>query len=125
MTNQNDQSNAVAPGFEKKLRRVRAMFFARNPRYWPCFRDPVFHAITAFRKKNLPPPERLAHFPGGRKLHQCLLTEAEVPRDFTVPGNKKINNLLKFAGALSKDWENPASVENVITMPVIRPFTAP
>ena len=27
------------------------------------------------------------------------------------------HDLLTFAGALSKDWENPASVENVVTMP--------
>jgi len=104
------------PVFEQKFQTVREYFFSRDPRYWPCFADPGFEAIIAFRKQNLTPEQRLGAYPGGVELHEALTRLAAVPELITQPDGRP-DATLQFAGALSKDWENPASVENVITMP--------
>ena len=104
------------PNFEKKYQQVREYFFSRNAKYWPCFNDPVLKGIIDFRKKHYASGDRINQYPEGRELLESLYNEVEVPSGFTLPTDDS-NKILQFAGALSKEWENPASVENVITMP--------
>lgn len=107
----------VSPAFERSFARVRDYFFSRNPRYWPCFADQRFADILAFRKRRLSPDDGIAAWPDGAAIHGRLTSEAAaVPQRLTEPTGA-LDEVLGFAAALSKNWEDPASVENVITMP--------
>ena len=110
------RAHRVAPAFETRLVDVMNRFFARDARLWPCFGDPGFRRMLDFRHRFLAPGERLAAYPEGKRLRGRLLAEKRVPPRGRAPGASP-DKLLVFAAALSKDWENPASVENVITMP--------
>jgi glutamate/tyrosine decarboxylase-like PLP-dependent enzyme len=111
-----EDPNAVHPDFAARFDRVLQCHFSRNPAYWPCFADPGLAAIDAFRRRYLAPDHRIDAYPDGARLHAALLGEKDVPPDMTVPDGRPLDTLT-FAAALSKDWENPASVENVVTMP--------
>lgn len=107
----------ISPAFERAFNRVKEYFFSRNPRYWPCFADPRFADILAFRKRRLSPEEGIAAWPDGPAIHARLTSrETAVPRRLTEPTGA-FDAVLGFTAALSKNWEDPASVENVITMP--------
>jgi glutamate/tyrosine decarboxylase-like PLP-dependent enzyme len=105
----------ATPGFSKALANVRELYFSRNPDYWPAFRDPLFAGVIDWRKRHAPPDQRLAAFPGGRELLDALQVEDHMPEQAQPPG--ALTGRLVFAAALSKAWEDPASVENVISMP--------
>lgn len=111
-----ESDDRVSPIFEEKIQSIRELFFSRNQKYWSCFNDPCFKNIIDFRKLNLNPTERISAYPQGETLHDRIKCEANIPETFVEPGGR-IDDILEFAAALSKDWENPASVENVITMP--------
>jgi glutamate/tyrosine decarboxylase-like PLP-dependent enzyme len=111
-----DDSNAVHRDFASRFDLIRKYYFSRNPEYWPCFSDPGFSAINSFRRRYIAPDKRIESYPDGKKLYADLLAETAIPRKMSIPDGKP-PGLLTFAAALSKDWENPASVENVITMP--------
>ncbi len=109
--------HGISPAFERAFNRVKEYFFSRNPRYWPCFADPRFADILAFRKRRLSPEEGIAAWPDGPAIHARLTSrETAVPRRLTEPTGA-FDAVLGFTAALSKNWEDPASVENVITMP--------
>jgi len=108
--------NSIDPSFEEKKRSVIEIFFSRDQKYWSCFRDPSFRKIVDFRKQDLNPAERISEYPQGEILHDKLLQEEKVPEQFSKPEGS-FDEILEFSAALSKDWENPASAENVITMP--------
>ena len=102
----NDHSND--PFFEEKFKRVKEYFFSRNPEYWPCFSDPGLKDIVDFRQRYLHPEERITAYVNGPRLYEELLTEAEVPKNLTVPDGNP-DNLLKFAGAVSKSSSHASS----------------
>jgi glutamate/tyrosine decarboxylase-like PLP-dependent enzyme len=101
--------------FAAQIARVRREFFSRDPGRWPLFADPSMAGIIAFRNLHLPPAERLAAYPDGAAEHAALLADDRVPD--AGRAIDEVNRRLVFAGALSKAWEDPASVENVITCP--------
>ncbi|MGL5285984.1 MAG: pyridoxal phosphate-dependent decarboxylase family protein, partial [Aeromonas sp.] len=109
-----DGVNAVSDRFQTRFAQVKANFFSRNPDLWPVFREPGFAALNAFRARALAPAERLSAWPDGPARLAHLREGAPVPANMQMPG-EPMEELL-FAAALSKDWENPSSVENVITM---------
>lgn len=109
-----DGVNAVSDRFQTRFAQVKANFFSRNPDLWPVFREPGFAALNAFRARALAPAERLSAWPDGPARLAHLREGAPVPATMQMPG-EPMEELL-FAAALSKDWENPSSVENVITM---------
>ncbi len=111
-----EQSNAVQAAFKERYHKVIEYFFSRNATYWPCFADPGFRGIIDFRAHHLHPDLRLASYPRGTELLTELRQEQNVRHEILIP-NGKANDLLEFAAALSKDWENPSSVENVVSMP--------
>lgn len=105
---------SVSPVFRRHLEQVRANYFSRNPDLWPVFRDPSLARIIEVRKQHIQPSERLGQYPGGTALLGALRAEDRVPDQGLVPGLP--HERLVFAAALSKAWEDPASVENVVTM---------
>jgi len=111
-----DSPPDVHPDFQRAYRKVVDRYFSRDPRYWPCFADAAFRRVIDFRRRNLQPADRLNAYPGGQELQRLLLAESAPPVAMRLPAGEA-DDLLVFAAALSKDWENPASVENVITMP--------
>ena len=106
----------VHPDFQHAYRQVVERYFSRDPRYWPCFADTSFRRVIDFRRRNLQPGDQLNAFPGGHELRRVLLAESAPPAAMRLPAGDP-DEMLGFAAALSKNWENPASVENVITMP--------
>lgn len=116
MVSFSETANHVDESFAEELKRVRAYFFSRNPEYWPIFNDPFFRQIIDFRSKNLKPAERLHAYPNGTELLDRLASIDKVAETYVNP-SEATDDLLLFTAAMSKDWENPSSVENVITMP--------
>ena len=98
------------------MQHVKQRFFARDPQYWPCFNDPSFKGIIDFRKQNIEPAKAVAAYPDGAALHTQIKQENIIPYAYSDP-QQGTDKILEFAAALSKSWENPSSVENVITMP--------
>ena len=107
---------AIRPGFAQSIARVREAFFRRDPARWPVFAQEPFASVLAFRRLNLPPAERVAHYPDGPALHAQLRALAAVPAQLSDP-SASLDPLVVFAAALAKNWEIPHSVENVATMP--------
>ena len=103
------------PEFASMIARVRKDFFSRDARRWPVFADPALADIIQFRGTHLPPDERLTAYPNGFVERDELLRESTIPE--VGRSLAEVNRRLVFTGALSKCWEDPASVENVITTP--------
>lgn len=103
--------------FLKKYEKIKSYFFSRNPKYWSCFNDPILKGIIDFRKHHYPDNEKLEKYKDGGTLLKALKNDINMPAKFSTPNTNRTSNMLEFVGALSKEWENPASVENVITMP--------
>lgn len=108
--------NSLSETFCEKYANVKRTFFSRDPEIWPVFAVPEFADIIEFRKLALKPAARLAKYPDGRSLFQQLKSNSNVPQQSSDP-RSELDPQLGFVAALSKDWENPSSVENVITMP--------
>lgn len=110
------QANHTTQEFTKLYNEVFRDFFSRDENLWQVYKDPGFAALNHFRSKHLQPSERLGAFSNSSELHEALLNQNHVPANRMKPTGKP-DDVLAFAAALSKDWENPSSVENVITMP--------
>lgn len=109
------EANQLDPHFEACFAQVREHHFSRNPKYWPAFAEPGFRKVLDYRLRQVHPDLRIAMYPEGDKLHRQMKLDQKVPRRASTPDGA-IDPLLAFAASLSKDWENPSSVENVITM---------
>lgn len=101
--------------FQRELTRVRELYFSRNPDYWPVFRDPLMARVIDARRLHASPAQRLAAYPQGAESLTALRADSHMSEQGMEPG--ALQDRLAFAAALSKAWEDPASVENVITMP--------
>lgn len=109
-----EQANAVSPEFSRLFDTVKKQYFSRDPELWPVYRDPGFTALNNFRARHLAPDARIAAWPEGEARMADLRETVAIPQAMRAPG---VQDELLFAAALSKDWENPSCVENVITMP--------
>lgn len=109
-------THQIAAPFRDEIDRIRALYFSRDPACWPVFGDPAFAEIMAVRKKKKTARGRVAEYPGGDALLKQLRETNRVPAASTDP-RSAVDPLLIFAAALSKNWEDPASVENVVTSP--------
>jgi len=114
--NETDRVYGISPAFARRFKELMARFFSRDPKLWPCFAEEGFCRVNEFRRRGLPPDKRLTVYPDGERLRDRLLAERCVSINSRIPDGHP-DELMLFAAALSKDWENPASVENVITMP--------
>ena len=110
------RTHLVASAFRDEIDRIRALFFSRDPACWPVFSDPVFSEIVNFRKHHMPLRERVQQFPDGEGLLRQVREQKCLPPGVRDPRHG-VDPILVFAAALSKNWEDPASVENVITSP--------
>ena len=106
----------VDPVFDAHITEIRRRFFSRNPILWPPFGDPLLHHLVEERKRHIPRDERLDKYPNGKNLLQQLQTLARIPPQ-TAQTSVHEDSLLGMVAALSKNWEDPASVENVICSP--------
>src|SRR5258708_15622211 len=104
-------THQIAPGFREEIDRLRALYFSRDPACWPVFGDPVFSEIVKHRQRRLPPAAGVQAYPGGGDLLRELRTRDRVPPAAKDPRDG-VDTVLVFAGAPSKHWEDPASVEN-------------
>jgi glutamate/tyrosine decarboxylase-like PLP-dependent enzyme len=95
---------------------VRDRYFSRNTEYWPIFKEPGMAHIIANRMEGTASDDRLKEYPNGANLYSRIRQECTIPQQSTIPVGETKDELLLFTGALCKNWENPASVENVITM---------
>jgi glutamate/tyrosine decarboxylase-like PLP-dependent enzyme len=111
-----DAAHRIQPRFVEHFGRIRDLYFSRNPLYWPCFQEPGFRRVSAFRALGLAPGDRLGAYPSGAALAERIRSDNSIPPAATPPGGAP-QEMIEFAAALSKDWENPSSAENVITMP--------
>jgi len=127
--------------FEKRIQRLLKYYFSRNPKFWSIFNDPGMRYINDVRSKhntfknnlidtkqsikNKQPTSNMEIEKSGlKKLYALLdLDKAEfenfsdiIKSEKKVPCPTQIDELLLFSGALSKNWEHPSSVENVVTM---------
>lgn len=108
--------NTLHPEFNRLIQLVRDRYFSRNPKFWPCFQDPTFQSIIEHRLRDLHPEDRFTQYPDAAALFAAIKSETTVPGEMTEPSPAG-DPLLMFAASLSKNWENPASVENVVTTP--------
>lgn len=102
--------------FEQHVHDTVERFFSRKATHWSLFEDPLFAPILALRHQHLPAAQRAARHPDGGSLWQRLRSDSDVPEAPRPPADG-LDPLLGFAAVMSKEWENPSSVENVITMP--------
>lgn len=108
--------NQLSPDFESTMRQIRELYFSRNPDLWPVFKDPGIEAIQAFRKQHVEMSEVIDAYPDGHARQQEMDQLQSVRKEMLVPDGKT-DPLLLFATATSKNWEDPAAVENVICLP--------
>lgn len=111
----NNKSLEISPEFRKRVQVLREQYFSRNGDLWPIFKDPGFADIIGRRKQTLRLDERLAAYPQGAALKEELLT-GKLLREQGIPAGSPDPTLL-FAATMSKCWEDPRSVENVICLP--------
>ena len=110
-----DSRVSQTPVFAREIAAVRAAYFSRDPQRWPVFGDPSLARVIASRRQHLPPAARLAGYPDGDAGLEQLRADDQVPD--VGRSQAEVNERLVFAAALSKAWEDPASVENVVTAP--------
>ncbi|MFO0940300.1 MAG: pyridoxal-dependent decarboxylase [Pirellulales bacterium] len=79
------------------------------------FRRSRLADIIQFRGSHLPPADRLSAYPNGSIEYDELCNDQHVPEVGRSVAD--VTKRLVFAGSLSKCWEDPASVENVVTTP--------
>ena len=109
-------AHRLLPEFSNDLQNLLRQHFLRDAHLWPMYRDPTLNGLIEGRRKAfLPPLERLNAYPHGAELLAQLRTVSDIPRQTDSVGG--VHPLLQFAATLSKNWEDPASVENVVTTP--------
>lgn len=111
-----DSAHAIRPGFAAAIESLRAAFFSRDPACWPLFALEPFAGVIGHRRQAAASGEAAVPFADCAALYDRLTSLATVPPrpDYAAT---EINPLIRFAAALSKNWEHPGSVENVATMP--------
>lgn len=109
-------SNSLSPAFEENMQNIRDQYFSRNPDKWPIFKDPGLRAIHEFRSQQVEMKSAVDHFPEGAARMADIQKLHKIPEKMVEPSNN-IDPLLLFATATSKNWEDPAAVENVICLP--------
>ena len=108
--------HSLRPEFAHDMQGLLRQHFLRDASLWPMYRDPTLNALVEARRKAfLPPQERLDAYPNGGELLAQLRTLSDIPRHTAGPGG--VHPLLQFAATMGKNWEDPASVENVVTTP--------
>ncbi len=109
------EANTESTAFTEKMKEIRELFFARDPKKWSVFANPQVGEVLNFRKRHVHASQQLQYYPNGDELYEELKAHQQTPDDWNADTNS-VEPLLAFSAALSKNWEDPASVENVVTM---------
>ncbi len=111
-----DQDEIQArPGFRARIDQVRKNYFSRDPELWSFYKDPGMKRYLELVAVPKPQSSLIAEYPGGAQLRERLLNDVDIPDATRRPG--EIDPLLLYAAATTKQWGNPASAENVVTLP--------
>ncbi len=105
----------VRPGFKSRIDAIRANYFSRDPNLWPFYRDPGLARYLELIGVPKTQEELVADYPGGAPLRERLQTDSDIPATMRAPGD--VEPMLLYAASTSKQWNNPASAENVVTLP--------
>lgn len=102
-------ANQLTPEFKRSFGIVKANFFARDPKKWPIYR--ISEVATWFeeRKANLP-------IQVNSTLHKQLLHSNAIAQH-SSHNIHPFNDLALYTAKRSKNWDDPRSVENVISTP--------
>ena len=98
------------------MNRLRGAYFQRDPSRWPVFGTEPFASVQKFRRRSIPSAERVANYPNGPALLEQLRSLQQFPARMNDQA-RELDPLVVFSAALSKTWEVPESVENVIGPP--------
>jgi glutamate/tyrosine decarboxylase-like PLP-dependent enzyme len=103
-----DKANRVSSGFASRHKSVLKQFFSRDPKRWPIYQIPeisdmVNRRLSRHARSNVSMSERL------ERESRLSLTGSNEPSAF--------ESLALFAANMAKNWEDPASVENVVSTP--------
>jgi glutamate/tyrosine decarboxylase-like PLP-dependent enzyme len=109
-------NHEIDPRFARGIEEVRRRFFSRDPGQWAPFSDPLLRHLVDDRQRHIPRADRLDNYSNGPALLRQLRDLDRIPLDTaSVPAHE--DPLLRLTAALSKNWEDPSSVENVIGSP--------
>ncbi|MCG9678543.1 pyridoxal-dependent decarboxylase [Vibrio sp. Isolate24] len=102
------KANALSPHYVKKYNEVIRRFFSRDKRLWPLFASPEV-SMLASRKSPFSTQDY-------RQLEKALRERDDIPERMHAPA-EAFDPLALFAAHHCKDWQDPTSVENVISTP--------
>ncbi|MDD3585890.1 MAG: pyridoxal-dependent decarboxylase [Thermoguttaceae bacterium] len=107
----------IRPEFQNRMQEIRRLYFSRNAELWPIYKDPGLQHILAHTAAARTSEEQFEDYPDHERLLEEIDCGCDTIRTGRVPGTDSVDPLLLFSASLSKQWNNPASVENVVTMP--------
>ncbi|NOH61839.1 pyridoxal-dependent decarboxylase [Vibrio sp. RE88] len=102
------KANALSPYYVKKYNEVIRRFFSRDKRLWPLFASPEVSMLVS-RKSPFSTEDY-------RQLEKALHEREDIPERMNAP-TEAFDPLAIFAAHHCKDWQDPRSVENVISTP--------
>ncbi|EJK2113213.1 pyridoxal-dependent decarboxylase [Vibrio navarrensis] len=102
-----EKHNRLSARFAERHQSVLRQFFARDPNLWPLYKIKEIKELVN-SKKNLFTPYNLA------SRHR-ISSESVIPQQ--VNPLVRFDPLALYAAATTKNWDDPASVENVISTP--------
>lgn len=102
------KANALSPCYVEKYNEVIRRFFSRDKRLWPLFASPE---VSMLASRNSPFSTE-----DYRQLEKALREREDIPDRMNAP-NDAFDPLALFAAHHCKDWQDPRSVENVISTP--------
>ena len=105
-------NNNISSTFAALYEEAVTKFFSRKKEHWSIFANEFLQEIGDIRQGR-----KENHLLDDKELLSNLTKSHKIPEDFNTESNEEITTILKFLALNSKNWENPASVENVITMP--------
>jgi len=103
--------------FEQKYQQFKKNFFGRDPKIWKIYRDPIIKEILDFRFNHLQVENTESNNSFANDISQKLSKQQNIPQEISSIEDQAKNDILQSVASLSKSWENPASVENVIAAP--------
>ena len=108
-------ANVLNNEFEVKYQNVISDFFSRDPGKWPILNHPQIQAITEFRQTTQADVQQIGRYPKGSELFSRLADDSHIRQNVIRPGEGQ-DDLLVFASALCKNWENPLAVEKALNL---------
>ncbi|KJY90264.1 cytochrome D ubiquinol oxidase subunit II [Vibrio neptunius] len=102
------KANALSPYYVEKYNEVIRRFFSRDKQLWPLFSCPEV-SMLASRKSPFSNEDY-------RQLVKALCQRQDIPELMNAP-TEAFDPLALFVAHHSKDWQDPRSVENVISTP--------